>query len=55
MCDHSETYRCSVGSEVLKFIIAQWQRIGKKVQPVIAKQNHRCYDENALCLPEGSM
>lgn len=55
LCDHSETYRCSVGSEVLKFIIAQWQRIGKKVQTVIAKQNYRCYDENVLCLPIGSV
>ena len=54
LCDHSETYRC-VGSELLQFIIAQWQRIGKKVQTVIAIQNYRCYDENVLCLSKDSM
>ena len=54
LCDHSETYRC-VGSELLQFIIAQWQRIGKKEQSVIAKQNRRWYDRKYFVSAEGSV
>jgi len=37
---------------MLQFIIAQWQRIGKKEQTVIAKQNYRWYDKKCFVSAE---